>query len=140
MKRMVFDTDWLEDDEFSLDDERENLGTKSVGTVLVIAELSLWNGKCPGYRFLEGSGPLDRVFNVFQGDPFSLYVEDGDLKGDDIHHDGTNRYAFYEVADREAADESAGLVYAKKDLPKKLFRTALRPLGSTVSDIYGFKD
>ena len=139
MKHMVFDTDWLSENEFALDDEMENLGTKTVGTILVIADLCLWNGRMPGFRFLEGTNTLAATLKVFQGDSYELYVEGENLKGEDIHHDGTNFYAFYEVVDMDAAEKIADLVYNGREIPDDLFRKGLRSLGPDVSDIYGFE-
>ena len=138
-KNMVFDSDWLSKDEFALEDEKTNLGTKKTGPILVIADLGLWNGRKPGYRFLEGDGTLDRVFEVFRGDFFSLWEEGGELLGKDIHHDGTNFYMFYEVLDREAAEEATGLAFSGKEIPEDLLRRGLSPLGKKVSEIYGWQ-
>ena len=139
MKHMVFDTDWLDEDEFSLEDERANLGCERTGTIFVAADLGLWNGRRPGFRFIEGNGSLDRVFDAFCGDCFSLYVEDGELKGEDVHHDGRNLYTFWEVVDRDAADEISDLVYSGGEIPDGLLRQGLRPLGPAVSGIFGWE-
>lgn len=137
--RIVFDTEWMEKDEWALDDERSNLRTIKTGTVFVEADLGLWNGRKPGYRLLEGDGGLDRIFDVFQGDFFSIYVDGKDLVGKDVHHDGTNRYGFFEVLDRESADEIAGLLCSGKPVPEELRQKGLRPLGPDVCNLYGWE-
>lgn len=139
MKHFIFDTDWLDENEFALDAEKDNLGTVSVGTILVIADLGLWSGRKSGFRFLEGTNTLAATLKVFQGDSYRLYVEGEDLKGEDIHHDGTNFYTFYEAVDMDAAEKIADLVFNGKEIPDDLFRKGLRSLGPDVSGIYGFE-
>jgi len=137
---VVYDSEWSVKNEWALDDEIENLKTKETGPILVLADLGLWTGRSNGYREFPGNGTLDRVFGAFSGDFFELAVEGGELVGKDVHHDGTNFYRFYEIVDQSAADKIEILHVSKEDIPNELVKKGIRPLGRTVSEIYGWED
>lgn len=71
--------------EYDLDIELPNC-------ILQIADLGLWYGrkKCYGIRGCR----LKEVLNAFKYDYCKLYCDQYNLKGRDIHHDGTNHYTF----------------------------------------------
>lgn len=60
--------------------------------ILQIADLGLWYGrkKCYGLR----GDRLKNVLKAFKYDYCKLYCDRYNLKGRDIHHDGTNHYTF----------------------------------------------
>lgn len=72
-----------------LQDERANLNIQLSQPILVVAQLGLWNGVKPGYREIESGNIRDCLYSHYD---FTTWFVDrqGDLRCDDIHHDGTN--------------------------------------------------
>lgn len=76
-----------------LDDERVNLNVRLGDSILVIADLGLWNGRCSGYKEIESGNIADCLYT--ECDYATWYVDkNGDLRSDCIHHDGTNHYLY----------------------------------------------
>lgn len=78
-----------------LDDERANLSV-SVGEIIVLGSLGLWDGRRQAYRVLKGPDvKIADCLNVVCGDYMEWYVDDrGDMMIRDYHHDGQNFYTF----------------------------------------------
>ena len=75
--------------------EREELAHQYSQSILVIADLDLWNGRKMGYREIE-SGQLADCFEPGRDTLTIRWYLDrkGDLRCDDTHHDGTNHYLY----------------------------------------------
>ena len=118
-----------------LDDEKANLNKELGRPIVIIANLGLWNGRRAAYK-ITGSN-LNDIFSETCGDYVTWYVEDGEVKCDDTHHDGTNHY-LYRVLKQE---------YTKEDFEDYTYDTNIfiaeemmtEPLGKYVAEIYGFK-
>ena len=122
-----------------LSDELANLKVP-VGDILVIADLGLWNGRVKAHKTIRST--LANAYDVVCGDYIDWYVEDGEMKIDDTHHDGTNHYLFR--AWKDGVDEfHRGLLIdlisngfdSKKDLD-----VYTRPLGPDVAKVYGWEE
>ena len=74
-----------------LDDERSNLDIQLSQPIIVIADLGLWNGRRTGYKEIQSGNIKDCLYSNHD---FSTWYVDklGDLRCDDVHHDGTNHY------------------------------------------------
>ena len=116
-----------------LDAERENL-RRNVGTIVVIADLGLWYGRRNGFKVLKSTNLAD----VLQGydDYMEWYVEDGELKGTGIHHDGTNYYT-YRLLDDDADQEDIDDILNENASSEQVWN-ATKPLGAEVAEIYGW--
>ncbi len=76
-----------------LDDERDNLNIQLSQPILVIADLGLWYGRRQGYKEIESGNIRDCLYSNY--DYTTWYVDkQGDLRCDDVHHDGTNHYLY----------------------------------------------
>ena len=76
-----------------LDDERVNLNIQHNCPILVIADLSRWNGRTTGYKEIPSGNIKDCLYS--DTDYSTWYVDHlGDLRCDAIHHDGTNHYLY----------------------------------------------
>lgn len=122
-----------------LDDERMNLNIQLSEPILIIADLGLWNGRFSGYREIESGNIRDCLFP--QHDYTTFYVDkDGDLRCDDVHHDGTNHYlyrAFKESATDEQRDELKNKIYFGIETPSDIERVTKR-LGDEIGKVYGW--
>lgn len=93
------------------EDQAERMKRVSFNNDIVcFAKLGLWNGSRKAYKIIS-SGKLKDCLSVFCGDDIKLYVEDNELKGEDIHHDGTNHYIFRELLSDSNEDDVYGMVY-----------------------------
>ena len=122
-----------------LTDERANLNIALSQPILVVADLGLWNGRRMGYKEIESGNIGDCLYSNY--DYTTWYVDkNGDLRCDDIHHDGTNHYLYRAYKD--------GVSKSQKDrLKEKLYDgTATRAdivritrrLGDDIGKVYGW--
>lgn len=120
-------------------DERANLDIDTGNTILVIADLGLWNGRRKGFREIESGNIKDCLYS---GNDYSTWFvdEQGEFRCDDVHHDGVNHYC-YRVFKEGVTEEQM------HDLETRIFlgtATQLvidrytRPLGETISRVYGW--
>lgn len=127
------------DSDIRFEDEGTNLDMELDGNILVIADLGLWNGRRRGYKIL-GTNLRDILFAA-QGDCYRVYFDstDGEVKADDVHHDGTNHYLFREIR-RGVHDHAVltggicGGTYAQRDIDRYT-----KSLGKRVRRIYGWR-
>ena len=76
-----------------LDNERERLNIRLPRPILNIADLDLWHGREPHCQIVPSGNIKDCLRSGY--DLSEWYVDRfGDLRGTDIHHDGTNRYRY----------------------------------------------
>lgn len=108
-----------------------------VGDILVIADLGLWNGRTKAHKTIRKY--LSNTYDVACGDYIAWYVEDGEMKIDDTHHDGTNHYLFRAWKDGVDRDELIDLISAGHEDVDTLNKYT-RPLGEDVRKVYGWAD
>ena len=124
----------------TLDDERANLNIQLSEPILVVADLGLWHGRVPGYREIS-SGNIRDCLTHFH-DYATWYVDEhGDLRCEDIHHDGTNHYlyrVFKEGVDEEQRDELEVKIYSGEATEKDVARLTER-LGDEIGKVYGWE-
>lgn len=122
-----------------LEDERMNLNIQLSQPILLIADLGLWYGRRDGYRVIESGNIADCLRSYH--DYATFYVDRlGDLRCQDIHHDGTNHY-LYRVFKETASDQQRdNLEY--KILQGIATRADLnrltRRLGDEIGKVYGW--
>lgn len=83
-----------------LEDEKLNLiyTAPTLETILVIGSLGLWNGRKDGYKVIE-SGRLEDCLAPLCSPAGELcwYIDgEGNLRCEEIHHDGRNYYLYRE--------------------------------------------
>ena len=126
-----------------LDDERINLRKQLNGTIIVIADLGLWNGRRVGYRLIE-SGVISDCLSDGNCDYCEWYVDEkGELRFAGHHHDGTNHY-YYRVIQSFATDDHVNdltnaLYYGDAEKAEKLINRHTDRLGDYIGDVYGWK-
>ncbi len=121
--------------------QREELSMKLGMPIFVVAELGLWDGIHMAYKEID-SGQLADCFEPNR-DTLSIrwFVDDkGDLRCDDMHHDGVNHY-LYRVIRRDVPQSE--IEYLKNVIcDGTAFRSEIERcterLGDAISAIYGF--
>lgn len=77
-----------------LESERVNLDIHVGQDIIIIADLGLWDGRHQAYKEVKSDNIRDCLSGT-TGDYVTWYVDDlGDLRCDDVHHDGTNHYMY----------------------------------------------
>ena len=122
-----------------LDDERVNLDIQLSQPIIAIADLGLWFGRRCGYKEIQSGNIRDCLYSHY--DYTTWYVDKlGDLRCDDVHHDGTNHY-LYRVFKDDVSDTQ------RENLEDKLFRgvatraditRVTRRLGDEIGKVYGW--
>ena len=119
------------------EDERANLNKELDNFVICIADLGLWNGRKSGYRLLNRN--LNSILN-HNGDSYEVYVEDGEVRADDSHHDGVNHYVWRVLkkglSNAKVNDLLESIV--EGDAEEKI-KKCTKSLVPYVQGIYGFK-
>ena len=122
-----------------LDDERVNLNIQLSQPILVIADLGLWTGRHSGYKEIESGNIRDCLYSQY--DFTTWYVDkDGDLRCDDIHHDGTNHYLYRVYKDSASEEDREDLkdkIYMGTATQEDIARVTDR-LGDEIGKVYGW--
>lgn len=122
-----------------LDDERVNLNIQLSQPILVIADLGLWTGRHSGYKEIESGNIRDCLYSQY--DYTTWYVDkDGDLRCDDIHHDGTNHYLYRVYKDSASEEDREDLkdrIYMGTATQEDIARVTDR-LGDEIGKVYGW--
>ena len=122
-----------------LDDERLNLNIQLSQPILVVADLGLWFGRRSGYKEIISGNIRDCL--RYEHDYATFYVDkDGDLRCDEIHHDGTNHYLYRVYRDdttEEQREELRNKVFFGVAKQKDIDRVTLR-LGDEIGKVYGW--
>ena len=130
----------LEINEGYLDDERDNLNIQLSQPILVVANLGLWYGRRSGYREIESGNIRDCL--TLRHDFTTWYVDRlGDLRCDDIHHDGTNHYlyrAFRDGVGEHQRDRLKERIYSGIATRSDIVRLTRR-LGDDIGKVYGWR-
>lgn len=122
-----------------LDDERSNLDIQLSQPIIVIADLGLWNGRRTGYKEIQSGNIKDCLYSNHD---FSTWYVDklGDLRCDDVHHDGTNHYLYRVFKDTASAEQRENLenkLYYGKATRADITRVTRR-LGDEIGKVYGW--
>lgn len=122
-----------------LDDERMNLDIQMAEPILVIADLGLWNGRRSGYKEIVSGNIRDCLYS--DNDYSTWYVDrHGDMRCDDIHHDGVNHYlyrAYKEGISEERKDWLKDKIYTGTVTQSDIDRVTKR-LGDEIGRVYGW--
>lgn len=126
-----------------LSDERINLNINVPGTdtILVIADLGFWDGRCSAYREIHADKISDCLYTDCDTDYATWYLDNrGDFCCDQIHHDGTNHlcYRAYKPNMTEAQKENLkAKLYMDTATRADITRVTQR-LGDEIAKVYGW--
>lgn len=124
-----------------LDDQRMNLDIEISQPIIEIAELGLWNGRFTGYKELHSCNIKD-CLDMFQSCEYhEWYVdEDGDLRCEAVHHDGTNHVLYRAYRDdvtEEQIEEFLSKIYNGRVTDDDIDALTCS-LGDEIAKIYGW--
>ena len=123
-----------------LDDERSNLKQSIGGSLLIIADLGLWNGRHQGYREKADADLSDCL--DYRYDSAEWHVDrNGEFCGSQAHHDGTNHYVYRKIKDSATNDDIDDLeakLYNGTATQKDIDRVTEK-LGDRVAKVYGWE-
>lgn len=126
-------------------DEKSNLNIDVGGDIIVFGDLGFWNGRVLGYKALGSHNLKDCVSAATCGDYIDWYVEDGDVKIKEVHHDGTNFLTFRAWRDEVRPIERDVLLYMIRNATGEArdglwddINKMTRPLGEYVNKVYGW--
>ena len=112
---------------------------KSIHIILVIGDLGLWNGRRMGYREINSGNIRDCLYGGH--DFVTWYVDSkGDLRCEDIHHDGTNYYLYrmYKPGSTQnQRDRLKEKIFEGTATEKDIARVTQR-LGDRIGRVYGW--
>ena len=124
-----------------LEDERANLDIQLSQPILVIGDLGLWYGRRMGYKEIDSGNIRDCLYTNRDTYFATWYVDRlGDLRCDDVHHDGVNHYTYRVYKDTASETQ-------KELLQEKLYRgiatraditRVTRRLGDEIAQVYGW--
>ena len=124
------------ENEVYFDDEKANLDKELGNNIVIVADLGLWNGRRAAHKFVGTN--LNSVFSGTCGDYVTWYVEDGEIKCEDSHHDGTNYYVYRLLKPNISQFEFEEFAY--ENTMKEAVDKYTEPLGRYVAEIYGWEE
>lgn len=120
-------------------DERCNLDIQFSKPIIVIGDLGLWDGRRIGYKDIESGNIKDCLYS--DCDYNTWYVdEQGDLRCEAIHHDGTNHYryrVFKPNVTEEQMEDLREKIYSRKVVEEDISAVTDR-LGDAIGKVYGW--
>ena len=122
-----------------LADERVNLNITLPEEIVCIADLGLWNGRRSGYKLLHSRNIGDCLYS--QNDPTWFIDENGDLRCDDVHHDGINHllYRMWKPGISEWQKENFLSKIYQNDYTDADIKRYTRRIGDWIARVYGWK-
>lgn len=131
--------EWMEETNAEyLDDERTNLNKDIPGRILVIGELGLWDGKKVGYKIINRLHPNLNDFLEYKYDYAEFYGDGKDIRGTEIHHDGTNHYLYRIIREDRNIDAFLELLIREKTYTRHQLAYYTSSLWDQVAEVYGW--
>ena len=130
--------DWMvnTNDEY-LYDERMNLDHVVEGRILVIANLGLWNGRKSAYKIVE-SGNIKDILG-FTYDCAEFYGDGYNIRGTEVHHDGTNHYLYRVIREDRNIVNLLNDIWDGKEFTMKKLNYYTKSLYKDVAKVYGWR-
>lgn len=120
-----------------LDDERSNLNIQLDNPIIAIGDIGRWNGRVIGYKIIE-SGNIKDILSS-ECEFVKWYMEDGDIKCTESHHDGTNYILYREVKDGVDIEELKLLIYNSTKMPMEAIDKYTISIADKVAKVYGWE-
>ena len=120
-----------------LNDERMNLNKVVEGRILVIADLGLWNGRKAGYKTV-GSGNIKDILG-YTYDYAEFYGDGYNIRGTEVHHDGTNHYLYRVIREDRNIDNLLDAIYNGEEITSSKLNYYTKSLYKDVAAVYGWR-
>jgi hypothetical protein len=129
--------DWMvETNADYLDDERINLNRIVDGRILIIADLGLWYGRRQGYRIVESNNIKDILQYRYEYAEF--YGDGKDIRGTEVHHDGTNHYLYRIIKEDRDIDKLLDAIDNGEEISRQKLNYYTQSLYKDVAAVYGW--
>lgn len=125
-----------EDNNYSLEFERDNLDIQLSGEILVIASLGLWSGTAYGYKFIKSGNIKDILYS--DCDYGEWYSDGFNIKSRQSHHDGTNLYEYREVRQGVNIGNFLKDIYNNKKTLRSRLNYYTKSILPEVAKVYGW--
>lgn len=130
--------EWMmETNDEYLDDERMNLNKVVEGRILVIADLGLWNGRKSAFKIVE-SGNIKDILG-FTYDCAEFYGDGYNIRGTEVHHDGTNHYLYRVIREDRNIVNLLNDIWDGKEITSKKLNYYTKSLYKDVAKVYGWR-
>lgn len=120
-----------------LHDEQMNLNKMVEGRILVIADLGLWNGRKSAYKIV-GSGNIKDILG-FTYDCAEFYGDGYNIRGTEVHHDGTNHYLYRVIREDRNIVNLLNDIWDGKEYTMKKLNYYTKSLYKDVAKVYGWR-
>ena len=142
-KNKIIWSNWDDEDDPELlseylEDERANLNIKLDGTILVLADLGLWNGRRTGYKVISSGNIKDCLYD--DCDYITWYCDQYNFRCVACHHDGINRYlyrVFREGLDEYQIEKFLGKLERGK-VNDRMLRRYTKSIRPEIAKVYGW--
>lgn len=120
-------------------DERANLNKPIEGRILVIADLGLWNGRRQAYKIINTKNL--NAFLKCQYDEAEFYGDGKEIRGTEVHHDGTNHYLYRMIREdrAEGIDKLLDAICNGEEISPQKLNYYTKSLYKEVADVYGWR-
>jgi hypothetical protein len=126
----------IEDNNMFLDDEGDNLNIQLDNSILVIADLGLWNGRRQGYKIIQSGNIQDILYS--DCDYVEWYSDGYNIRAKMSHHDGTNYIEYREIRGNVNIDNLTSKIYNNMDVSRAEINRYTRSLLPYVAKVYGW--
>ena len=120
-----------------LGDEQMNLDKVVEGRILVIADLGLWYGRKSAYKIV-GSGNIKDILG-FTYDCAEFYGDGYNIRGTEVHHDGTNHYLYRVIREDRNIQNLLDDIYEGKEYTMKKLNYYTKSLYKDVAKVDGWR-
>ena len=127
----------METNDEYLGDEQMNLDKVVEGRILVIADLGLWSSRKSAYKIV-GSGNIKDILG-FTYDCAEFYGDGYNIRGTEIHHDGTNHYLYRVIREDRNIQNLLDDIYEGKKYTMKKLNYYTKSLYKPVAEVYGWR-
>lgn len=118
-------------------DECMNLDKVVEGRILVIADLGLWNGRRSAYKIID-SGNIKDILG-FTYDCAEFYGDGYNIRGTEVHHDGTNHYLYRVIREDRNIQNLLDDIYEGREYTMKKLNYYTKSLYKDVAKVYGWR-
>lgn len=119
-----------------LQDERCNLNIQLSNPILAIADLGLWDGRRSAYKIIH-SGNIRDILSA-EGDYAKWYLDGNDIKGVDVHHDGTNYYTYREIKNMDNIHNLTDKLFQGEKTDSRLLSKYTNSIAPYIKNVYGW--
>lgn len=120
-----------------LNDEIWNLDKVVDGRILVIADLGLWDGRRSAYKIID-SGNVKDILS-FTYDYAEFYGDGYNIRGTEVHHDGTNHYLYRVIRENRNIQNLLDAIYNNEEITSSKLNYYTKSLYKDVAKVYGWR-